>query len=120
MNKIVLVGRLGRDPETKSTISGAHISTFSLATDDGYGDKKQTNWHTVVTFGKTADSVGQYLSKGSLVGVEGHVQYRSWDKKDGSGKAYATEVVADRVEFLSTGEKTESSGQTEDEDSIPF
>ena len=101
MNKIFLVGRLGKDPESKATQNGTHVSNFTLATDDGYGDNKKTNWHNIVAFGKTADAVNSYLGKGSLVSVVGQVQYRSWDKKDGT-KGYMTEVVADQVEFLNT------------------
>lgn len=124
MNKIVLVGHLGKDPEMRSTQSGTNVTSFSLATNDGYGDNKKTNWHNIVVFGKTAESVATYLSKGSLAAVVGSVQYRSWEKKDGSGKAYATEVLADSVEFLdgnkSNSNSNDSSSEEITDDDIPF
>ncbi len=94
----ILVGRLGKDPEVKTTSGGKSVATFSVATTSGYGDKQKTEWHNVVTWEKTADAVGQYLSKGSLVFVVGRIQTRSWDK-DGETK-YRTEVVAEKVQFL--------------------
>lgn len=124
MNKIVLIGRLGKDPESKSTSSGTHITNFSIATDDGYGDNKKTNWHNIVAFGKTADAVTSYLGKGSLVGVTGSIQYRTWDKKDG-GKGYMTKVIADQIEFLDTkqsnnNEFNQDSGVSDNNDDFPF
>lgn len=120
MNKIVLVGHLGKDPEMRSTQSGTNVTSFSLATNDGYGDNKKTNWHNIVVFGKTAESVATYLNKGSLAAVVGSVQYRSWDKKDGT-KGYSTEVLADSVEFLD-GNKGGSEPQQEvaDDSDLPF
>ena len=94
----ILVGRLGKDPEVKHTSGGKSVATFSVATDSGYGEKKTTEWHNVVCWEKTADAVGQYLSKGSLVFIVGRIQTRSWDK-DGETK-YRTEVVAEKVQFL--------------------
>ena len=125
MNKIFLVGRLGKDPESKATQGGTHVSNFTLATDDGYGDNKKTNWHNIVAFGKTADAVNSYLGKGSLVSVVGSVQYRSWDKKDGT-KGYMTEVVADQVEFLNTQQPSnnefnqDTPYNEEDSSDLPF
>jgi len=96
--QVVLVGRLGKEPELKTTSGGKSVATFSVATDSGYGEGKKTEWHNVVAWEKTADAVGQYLSKGSLVFILGRLQTRSWDK-DGETK-YRTEIVAEKVQFL--------------------
>lgn len=101
MNKVILVGRLGKDPESRATNNGGQVVTFSLATTDGFGDNKTTNWHSIVVFGKAAPSVATYLQKGSQAAVDGRIQYRTWDKKDGT-KGYSTEIIADHVEFLSS------------------
>ena len=130
--QVTILGRLGKDPEVKTTSGGKSVATFSVATDSGYGDNKKTEWHNVVAWEKTADAVGQYLSKGSLVFIVGRIQTRSWDK-DGETR-YRTEVVAEKVQFL---DKKGESGQgqdrpaakpattrkpqrIEDDDSIPF
>lgn len=120
MNSIVLVGRLGQDPEVKSTTGGTQVANFSLATKDGYGDKQKTNWHNVVVFGKAAAPVSTYLKKGSLASVTGHVEYRSWDDKTSGEKKYRTEIIADRVEFLSSqeggGSKSQADGYSQETD----
>ena len=104
VNKVILIGRLGRDPDDRRTGGGTRVSNFSLATDqfrnDGNGGtEKQTEWHRVVAFGKIAEQCNQYLRKGRLVCVEGSLQTRSWEKPAGS-KHHSTEVVAARVTFL--------------------
>jgi single-strand DNA-binding protein len=126
VNKVILVGRLGKDPESKATSSGGQITTFSLATSDGFGDNKTTNWHNVVVFGKAAPSVATYLQKGSQAAVDGRIQYRTWDKKDGT-KGYSTEIIADHVEFLSSqeGSRLDKSPEfnqevAEDDSELPF
>lgn len=121
MNKVQLVGRLGQDPEVKASAIGTQIATFSLATNDGFGEKRTTNWHHVVVFGKAVNSVATYLKKGSLAGIDGRIQYRSWDKKDGD-KGYATEIVADHVEFLSSSDRLDNSAEYNQENAndIPF
>ncbi len=103
VNRVILVGRLGRDPDDRMTTGGTKVSNFSMATDrfhngDG-GVQKTTDWHRIVAFGKTAEQCCQYLKKGRLICVEGSLQTRSWEKPPGE-KHYMTEVVASRVHFL--------------------
>jgi single-strand DNA-binding protein len=98
-NRIVLVGRLGRDPESKVTAGGQAICKFSMATSSGFGDKRETDWHNVVVFGKQAEASASFLKKGRLCLVEGRVKYSKWTKPDGS-IAYQTDIIADRVSFL--------------------
>ena len=105
VNKVILVGRLGKDPELKYTQGGTPVSKFSLATDETWkdqsGEKQQrTEWHNVVAWRKLAEICGQYLNKGKLVYIEGKLQTRSWDDKEGH-KRYSTEVVADSMVMLS-------------------
>ena len=105
INKVMLIGRLGRDPEDRTTAAGIRVSNFSLATDtyhSGNGEKT-TEWHRIVAFGKIAEQCNQYLHKGRLVCVEGSLQTRSWEKPPGE-KRYFTDVVASRVTFLESKE----------------
>jgi len=106
INNVVLVGRLGNDPELTYTSSGTAIAKFRLAVtrpprrnEDGSRGEEETDWLNIVCFGRTAETVSQYLDKGALVGVEGRIQSRTWDKQDGT-KAYAVEINAQRVQFL--------------------
>ena len=104
VNKVILVGHLGSEPELRVTTSGTPVCNMSLATDNAYTDRegnrqKQTDWHRVVTFGKQGETCNTYLSKGKQVYVEGRIQSRSWDDKDGN-KRYTTEVISNRVVFL--------------------
>ncbi len=105
VNKAILIGNLGRDPEIRYLPSGQPVASFSLATSDAYKDRngttqQRTEWHNVVVFGKQAELCGQYLKKGRQAYVEGRISYREYDAKDGSGKRYRTEIVAQRVQFL--------------------
>jgi single-strand DNA-binding protein len=110
VNKAILVGRLGRDPEVRYTPEGMMVTNFTLATDEQWKDKsgekvQKTEWHRIVTFGKLAEICGKYLVKGKLVFVEGRIQTRSWDDKDGV-KRYTTEIVATNMQMLdSKGQK---------------
>lgn len=102
LNKVMLYGNLTRDPELRALPSGMNVVNFSIATNRVFRDRdgkkqEQTDFHNVVVFGRQADTVNQYLKKGSSVFVEGRLQTRSWEK-DGE-KRYRTEVVADRVQF---------------------
>jgi single-strand DNA-binding protein len=101
MNKVILIGRLGKDPEERTTTGGTRVSSFSLATDAYHGSngEKATEWHRVTVFGKIAEYCNQYLKKGRLVCVEGSLQTRAWEKAPGE-KHYFTDVVAARVTFL--------------------
>lgn len=103
LNKAILIGNLTRDPEVRAIPSGMKVANFSLATNrvykDAQGQKKESvDYHNVVVFGRQAETAGQYLKKGQSVLVEGRMQTRSWDDKDGQ-KKYRTEVIADRVQF---------------------
>lgn len=110
-NSVNLIGRLGGDPEVRSTNSGKKVASFSLATDDGWGANKHTNWHKIICWGDQCGPIETYLKKGSLVGVRGRIDYRDYEK-DGVRK-FITEIIAEQVEFLNT--KTEAA-----DDSDPF
>ncbi len=105
VNKVILVGNLGRDPEMRSTQGGQPIASFSVATSRKFKDKEgnrqeQTEWHNVVCFGRQAEIAGQYLTKGKMVYVEGRLQTRSWDDKESGKKQYKTEIVCDNFQML--------------------
>jgi len=103
MNKVLLTGRLTRDPELRSTSSGLEVASFSIAVNRNFKNKEgnvEADFFNVSVFGKQAENVSKYCFKGSQVGVEGRLQSRSYDAQDGT-KRYVTDVVADRVEFLS-------------------
>jgi single-strand DNA-binding protein len=104
LNKVLLIGRLGRDPEVRYTTSGQPVATFSIATDESYKSKdgqkvEKTEWHRIVVWGKAAEFCGNYLAKGRLVFIEGKLETRKWTDKDGVEK-YTTEIKADRVDFM--------------------
>jgi len=103
LNKAMIIGNLTRDPELKSLPSGMKVASFSVATNRVWKDKngakqESADYHNIVVFGRQAETVAQYMKKGSNVMVEGRLQTRSWDDKDGQ-KKYRTEIVADRVQF---------------------
>ncbi|NDU86533.1 MAG: single-stranded DNA-binding protein [Ferrovum sp.] len=105
VNKVILVGNLGRDPEVRYMPDGAAIANVSLATTDTWKDKsgakqEKTEWHRISFFGKTAEIVGQYLKKGSQIYVEGRLQTRKWQDKETGQDRYTTEIVADRMQML--------------------
>ena len=107
VNKAILVGNLGKDPEVRFTPSGRAVAKFTLATTDSWmdqesGRQERTDWHNIVVWGKQAESCGQYLAKGRQVYIEGAIRSRSYDDKDGN-KRYITEIVAQRVQFLGSG-----------------
>src|SRR5215472_5779760 len=106
VNKVILVGNLGKDPELKYTPSGTAVARFSIATSYRYKDKNeqwqdQTEWHNVVAWARLAEIAGEYLKKGSKVYVEGRLQTRSWDDKNTNQKRYMTEVVVNDLVLLS-------------------
>lgn len=107
INKVILMGRLTRDPEMRHTNSGTPVTTFSIAIDNGYGDNKRTDFVNCLAWNKTAEFVTKYFTKGKMIIVIGRITTRSWETQDGK-RAYATEVVAKEVSF---GE-TKSSQQT--------
>ena len=104
VNKVILVGRLGQNPEIRYTPSGAAVANFSVATNENWVDKsgqkqERTEWHRVVVWGKTAENCSQYLTKGRQIYVEGRLQTRQWQDKDNQTK-YTTEIQAQTVQFL--------------------
>jgi len=107
VNKAILVGRLGRDPETRYTSGGQAVANFTLATDETFKDRsgerqKRTEWHRIVLWGKLAEITQQYLRKGMLVYIEGRIQTRQWeDKRDGQ-KRQTTEIVANTMRMLTS------------------
>ena len=107
LNKVMLIGNLGKDPELRFTPSGRAVARFSLATSEQWTDQQgqrqdRTEWHNIVVWGKQAESCGQYLSKGRQVFIEGSIRSRQYDDKEGQ-KRYITEVIAQRVQFLGGG-----------------
>ena len=105
VNKVILVGRLGKDPELRSIPSGTSVAKFSLATDDRFTDKngdkqERTEWHNIVVWGKLAEICGQYLRKGRLVYIEGSIRTDSWDDKETGVKKYRTEIIANTMQML--------------------
>jgi single-strand DNA-binding protein len=104
VNRVILVGRLGRDPETRYTGGGQAVANFSVATDESYKDKngerqKRTEWHKIVVWGKQAEIAQQYLKKGSLIFIEGRIQSREWQDKEGQ-KRTSFEIVANNFRML--------------------
>jgi single-strand DNA-binding protein len=107
MNKVILVGRLCRDPELKNTTTGRAVATFTLAVDRRFKNKdgqKEADFVPIVVWGRQAEFAGQYLSKGSQIGVSGRLQVRSYDAQDGQ-RRYVTEVVANEINFILTKPK---------------
>ncbi|WP_225072760.1 single-stranded DNA-binding protein [Desulfuromonas sp. CSMB_57] len=104
VNKVILVGNLGKDPELRYTASGTAVANFSLATTERYKDREgqtqeKTEWHNIVAWRQLAEICGKYLQKGKQVYIEGRIQTRSYDDKDGN-KRYITEIVADQMQML--------------------
>jgi single-strand DNA-binding protein len=111
INKAILIGNLGKDPELRYTPGGQAVASFSLATSEKWKDKSgvlqdRTEWHNIVVWGRTAEMVKEYLAKGRQVYIEGRIQTRSWEDKEGN-KRYTTEIVAQRVQFLGSREAAE-------------
>jgi single-strand DNA-binding protein len=114
LNKVVLIGRLTRDPELRSTPNGISVATFTLAVDRGFSSKqgeKEADFIPIVTWRQLADNCAKYLKKGRLAAVAGRIQTRSYDGQDGQ-KRYVTEIVADEVKFLEWGDSHGSNANT--------
>ncbi len=120
INKAILVGRLGKDPEVRYMPDGTMVTNFRIATDEQWKDKNgekvtRTEWHQIVTYRKLAEICGNYLVKGKLVYIEGRIQTRSWDDKDGN-KRYTTEIIANDMKMLDS--KGQGQGRPAD-DAVP-
>lgn len=112
LNKVMLIGNLGKDPEVRFTASGQAVASFSLATSEKFKGKsgemeERTEWHNITLWGKLAEIAGEYLSKGKTVYIEGRLQTRKWQDKNGNDR-YTTDIVGDRMQMLSA--KGERSG----------
>lgn len=126
VNKAIIVGRLGGDPEVRFIPSGKAVANFSVATDSTWKDsegqkQKQTEWHRIVVWGRQAETCAKYLTKGREVYLEGEIRTRSYDDKDGN-KRYATEIVASDVRFLGGGNRADESAPADERhpDDITF
>ncbi len=140
INKVILIGNLGADPEVRYTPSGAAVTSFNIATNESWTNKEgkkeeRTEWHKIVAWNKLAELCGEYLSKGRPVYVEGRLQTREWNDKEGI-KRYTTEIVAQTIQFLGspgersskpsaaratgTGPVIEEAAPVEVDDDIPF
>ena len=118
LNRVEIIGRLGKDPEIRYSQKGDAVCNMTIATDESYTDRdgnkvEKAEWHKVVCYGKQAENCGQYLTKGSLVFVEGGLQTRKWQDKEGVER-YTTEIKAQRVQFLDRKEGGQSSGEQEE------
>ena len=114
INKVILIGNLGQDPDLRSTASGATVANLRIATTERRKDRDgnwsdHTEWHSVLSFGRTAENVGKYCRKGKQVYIEGRLQTRKWQDREGRDR-YSTEVVADNIRFLSGGGQGASQG----------
>lgn len=123
VNKVMLIGNLGADPEVRATGSGQTVATLRMATTERWLDKsgqkaEKTEWHRVVVWGRQAELCKEYLSKGRQVYVEGRLQTREWTDKDGN-KRYTTEVVAQRVQFLGSAPGKSKAVESGIGDSVP-
>lgn len=148
INKVILVGRLGKDPEIRSTAGGTSVVKFTVATDEKFTDKsgekqERTEWHNITAWGKLGEICGQYLRKGKLVYIEGSIRTDSWEDKESGQKKYRTEIVANTMKMLdrrgdegggggggysqsrstsssSGSSKSSSPDMHEDEEDVPF
>jgi len=129
MNKVILIGRIGKDAELRTFDSGHRHAVATLATNDGTKDKPQTNWHNLTFWNTQADNAAKYLKKGTLIAVEGRLVYRDYEDKEGVQRRHI-EVVVDRWEFAgSTGKKEDAAQEAQappkarkakEEDDLPF
>lgn len=120
VNKVILVGRLGKDPEVRYTPSGTAVATFSMATTENFKDRdgnrqEKTEWHNIVAWRQLAEICGKFLHKGKQVYIEGKIQTRSYDDRDGN-KRYITEIVADQMQMLGSREDAQGGGYGGHED----
>ena len=126
VNKVILIGRLGKDPDMRYTPSGTAVANFSLATNSSFKDsdgnwQDKTEWHNIVTFGRTAEIAGEYLKKGKLVYIDGRLQTSSWEDQNGQ-KRYKTEVVASELQLIGSrgdGESGADTSAADAEDEVP-
>jgi single-strand DNA-binding protein len=106
MNKFIVTGNLVRDSELRFSPSGVAVNKFTIANNEGWGDKKTVNFFNCTAFKATAEAIANYTHKGSKVLIEGKIQLGSYEKKDGSGKQYTTDVIVNQIEFLDSKKET--------------
>jgi len=128
LNKVLLIGHLGSDPESRFMTSGSAVTNFNLATNESWRSadgeiKDKTEWHRIVIFGKMAETAAEYMKKGQLVYIEGRLQTRSWEDKD-KVKRYTTEVLCDSFTMLGSkrdgGESSQKKSSESNDDDLPF
>ena len=124
VNKVIVIGNLGANPDIRALPSGQNVANFSLATTERFTDRngakqERTDWHRIVAFGQLADTCDRFLSKGRQVYVEGRLTTRQYEAKDGSGKRYRTEIVARQLRLLGNRTNGDAS-KAEASDDIPF
>ena len=123
LNKVMLIGRLGKDPEVNSTQNGTAVATLSVATTNSVkrGDKweDETEWHRVVAWGRLAEVASEYMTKGTLVFIEGRLKTRAWEDRDGN-KRHVTEIVAATLNMLGGAGQTRQEPQQQDMGDVPF
>ena len=117
INKVLILGRVGKDPEVKMTANGKAVCNFSVATSEKINGEERVEWHSISLFGKTAEIAGEYLSKGSQVFIEGRIQYRQWQDKDGNKKSM-TEILGSNITLMGGKPKRETVAEYTEE--IPF
>jgi len=115
VNKVILIGNLGKDPEVRSTPSGQSVASFSLATSRRWKDKsgnrqEETAWHNIKVWGKQAEIAGQYLKKGKQIYLEGRIEYQTWEDRQSGEKKYRTEIVCDNFQMLGSRGDFEGAG----------
>lgn len=118
VNKAIIIGRLGQDPETRYTSNNNAVTNFSVATSEKYNDKEYTEWHRVVAFKRLAEICGEYLKKGSQVYVEGRLQTRSWVDKENNTR-HTTEIIANTVQYFDS-KSSPKKPQVQEGDDYPF
>lgn len=128
LNKVLLIGHLGSDPESRFMTSGSAVTNFNLATNESWRSadgetKDKTEWHRIVIFGKMAETAAEYMKKGQLVYIEGRLQTRSWEDKD-KVKRYTTEILCDNFTMLGSkrdgGRSTQKESSDSSDDDLPF
>ena len=122
INKVILIGNLGADPEVRYTQKGTAVTNFRVATTESYkkeGERQeQTEWHRVVAFGRLGEICGEYLSKGSKIYIEGRLQTRKWEDRDGNAR-YTTEIVAREMKMLSARGASDAASTRQEEPPLP-
>jgi single-strand DNA-binding protein len=124
VNKAILMGRLGADPKSETTKGGTSVCKFSIATSERYKSgeqyKEDTTWHNIIAFAGLGETIAKHFHKGDQIFIEGRISNRTWDKKDGSGKGYASEVIATSFSFVDAAIQKDVPDAPEEDDDLPF